>query len=182
MSVDTELANSLLNKKYDNDASVGNIQFNPNQISTDYPKFTLPNPNKPVRPNVPFPPQNTSPQIASNKEVDWKFLAQERLQIITEFQDAKNAWWEAWKLEKERADRLEAKLFSYMSGFVEGVQEIKEEQEIQKLQQEVKHTISSPAQINRKRANWPSVKAQLEKKFSLSESAQNTQETEDKGE
>jgi hypothetical protein len=171
MSVDTELANSLLNKKYENE-SAGNIKdFNSDKIRTNiYPKPT---------PNVTFPPLSTP---TSNKEVDWKFLAQERLQIITEFQDAKNAWWEAWKLEKERADRLEAKLFSYMSGFVEGVQEISGA-----IVPEVKHSISSPAQVNRKRANWPSVKAQLEKKFSLSESTkestqENTQEAEDKGE
>jgi hypothetical protein len=163
MSVDTELANSLLNKKYDSEGR---------EIKTSI--------------SLPFSPENMrNPARLSRQntaEVDWKFLAQERLQIITEFQDAKNAWWEAWKLEKERADRLEAKLFSYMSGFVEEVQEIKEEQEIQKLQQEIKHSISSPAQVNRKRANWPSVKAQLEKKFSLSEDTKETKETEDKGE
>jgi hypothetical protein len=156
MSVDTELANSLLNKKYDSEGREikTSISLSPEDM------------RNPARLNR----QNTA-------EVDWKFLAQERLQIITEFQDAKNAWWEAWKLEKERADRLEAKLFSYMSGFVEGVQEISGA-----VAPEVKHSISSPAQVNRKRANWPSVKAQLEKKFSLPESAQNTQETEDKGE
>jgi hypothetical protein len=148
MSVDTELANSLLNKKYDN---LGN-EIIPDNLS----KSGIFNKHL---------GQQTNRQ--STTEVDWKFIASERLQMMTELQDAKNAWWEAWKLEKERADRLEAKLFSYLDGFTE---------EIPEVAQEVKHSISSPAQVNRKRANWPSVKAQLEKKFSLPE---NTQEPED---
>jgi hypothetical protein len=138
MSVDTGLANSLLNKKYDSDG----MEI---KTSTNLNLGDMRNPTKLNR-------QNTT-------EVDWKFIASERLQMMTELQDAKNAWWEAWKLEKERADRLEAKLFSYMDGFVEEISEVKE----------VKHTTSSPAQVSRRRANWPSIKARLEKKFSLSE-------------
>jgi hypothetical protein len=154
MSVDTELANSLLSKKYD---SLGN-EIIPDNLS----KSGIFNKHL---------GQQTNRQ--STTEVDWKFIASERLQMMTELQDAKNAWWEAWKLEKERADRLFDKLFSYLDGFAEEIPEVRA--------QEVKHSISSPAQVNRRRANWPSVKAQLEKKFSLPESTQESIQ-EEKGE
>jgi hypothetical protein len=76
---------------------------------------------------------------------------QEKTQLLIQMRDEAQAWHEAFLKERERADRYEKILF-------EGVVEKNENPE-------VKHTVSTPAQVSRRRSNWPSVKATLEKRF-----------------
>jgi hypothetical protein len=137
-----KLANELLGKKYNPD---------------DYTGINL---NSPTSTTSPIAPSKIS---FKESELSWKLIAQERLQMLTQVRDEMQAWNEAYLKEKERGDRLEEKLFCLMNNIYGGplVQENNSEKE-----DEVKHTVSSPAQVNTRRANWPRVKNELEKQHS----------------
>lgn len=94
----------------------------------------------------------TAPEIPD--EINWKFVAAERLQMLVQMRDDMQYWRDAYLHERARADRLVALEYNEAGAPDE-------------TQQETKHTISSPAQVNRRRANWPSFKKRAEELTSV---------------
>jgi hypothetical protein len=136
MGVDAKLANEFLKNKYAEKTELG---------------YNLTNEVTPL--NKPFLGIGGVGQVAKSSELSWKVLAEERAaallekqQLLIQFRDEMQAWYEAYKSEKERADKFENLFLESCTTAVE------------LNETEIKHTVSSPAQVNRKRANWPSVR------------------------
>src|ERR1700690_4576117 len=99
MSVDIDAANRLLQKKYEEGTGAQNV----GQISFG-PAGTAPEINK------------KAPQIRSVLNTsDWEIVAHERLQMVNQLRDEMQAWNEAYLKERERGDRLEARLFDVLN-------------------------------------------------------------------
>ena len=138
-NVDASAANDLLKKKYEHDVIAPTLA---------QPSLT--------QMKAPF-------QIKSSEksEVDWRFIAQERLQMMEQLRNEMNEWCEAFQKERERSEKFE-------NLFLESILNPEVKVEVGKQTEEnneVKHTISTPAQVNRKRANWPEVKRRAEEMF-----------------
>jgi hypothetical protein len=88
----------------------------------------------------------------------WKILANERLQMMEQLRDEMHAWYDAYEKERERSDMFASLLLKNLGA----VEEIKE----------VKHTVNTSEQVNRKRANWPHLKAEMERKFRVGQTGE----------
>ena len=84
------------------------------------------------------------------KEVNWEFVAAERLNHLEQYRDEMHAWYEHFCKAQERANALQEKLFEVL-----GVN----------TKSEVKVSIPTNEQMNTRRADWPRRKASLEKIF-----------------
>lgn len=135
---DSNLANELLNKKYSEEREAG--------------------PKTPI--NLPFSPEDVRlGRVKIPEQVDWKFIASERLQMLIHFQDESNEWKEAYQKERDRADM-------FMSLYLDSENKIKPIDLNTNKTQEVKHTVQSPSQVRTRRASWPEYRTQAEKLYS----------------
>jgi hypothetical protein len=134
MSVDINVANELLNKKYNENET---RELNETMYS---PKFS----------------SKTRSDAIASEAPDWKFIANERLQMLEQTTANLNGWYEAYCKEKERADKFEKLFLEFI---------LSPEAKLDLINTEIKHTVSSPQQVNRRRANWPSVKKFAENKY-----------------
>ena len=166
MSVDAKLANELLDKKYTEKTENGPVlknEFNFTKDSADkIYSDQLHSEMKPQR----FISNQTAPF-----DNTWKVLAEERAaallekqQLLVQFRDEMQAWNEAYLKERERGDRLEKLLVDNFS--IDYEEWRKSELRPPDFPEPIKHTVQSPAQVNRRRANWPAYKKAAERNFS----------------
>lgn len=152
---DLTLANALLEKKYGNEG----------KISVEHPGIVTGSMGMNSRMSI--QPISTT---AAPSSVDWKFVAQERLQMLTHFQDEANEWKEAYIKERDRADLFIAQLMGLKSEISENAPP------------EIKHTVNPLTSHKAKRASWPAYKKQMEALYhdaGMNENIENISQGED---
>ena len=131
MSIDIDAANKLLQKKYEEGPASATSSIG-NMIF---------GPLSNTAKETPKPPK------FANNPSDWQMIAQNYLQMLEQMRDEAHAWNEAYLEEKKRSDRLEARLFDVLNLNQDNI-EVREE----------KINIQSPEQVNRRRANFPTMR------------------------
>jgi len=161
MSVDAKLANELLDKKYTEKTENGPVLKNEFNFTKDSKT----------------PPQRFISNQTSSFDNTWKVIAEERAaallekqQLLVQFRDEMQAWNEAYLKERERGDRLEKLLVDNFS--IDYEEWRKSELRPPDFPEPIKHTVQSPAQVNRRRANWPTYKKAAERNFSAHDADQ----------
>jgi hypothetical protein len=151
---DLTLANALLEKKY---GAGGNAENANAGSKMNFIRETQ------------KPPTAASNSVLPSS-VDWKFVAQERLQMLTHFQDEANEWKEAYVKERDRADLFIAQLMGLKSEISENAPP------------EIKHTVNPLTSHKAKRASWPAYKKQMEALYhdaGMNENIENISQGED---
>jgi hypothetical protein len=167
MSVDAKLANELLDKKYTEKIENGPVLRNEFNFTKDSAgKMYSDQLFSEIKPQRFIPP-------AASFDNTWKVLAEERAaallekqQLLVQFRDEMQAWNEAYLKERERGDRLEKLLVDNFSIDYEEWRIKISELNSAAAPEPIKHTVQSPAQVNRRRANWPAYKKAAERNFS----------------
>jgi len=165
MSVDAKLANELLDKKYTEKIENGPVLKNEFNFTKDSAgKMYSDQLHSEMKPQRFISP-------AASSDNTWKVLAEERAaallekqQLLVQFRDEMQAWNEAYLKERERGDRLEKLLVDNFS--IDYEEWRKSELRPPDFPEPIKHTVQSPAQVNRRRANWPAYKKAAERNFS----------------
>jgi len=177
MSVDAKLANELLDKKYTEKTENGPVLKNEFNFTKDSAgKMYSDQLQQAAAAKVASEIKSQRFSIgavgtAASSDNTWKVLAEERAaallekqQLLVQFRDEMQAWNEAYLKERERGDRLEKLLVDNFS--IDYEEWRKSELRPPDFPEPIKHTVQSPAQVNRRRANWPAYKKAAERNFS----------------
>lgn len=151
---DVNAANELLKQKYENSVKRMDSR-NVGSSTTD-----LYNVNKQFK------------GINIEAENPWKIIAEERksaliekTQLLIQFRDDAQSWQEAFIKERDRADKLWEQLQSLYLQMTNAPSEGSIGMEGSEIKEEI-HKIQSPAQVNKRKSNWPAYKAAMEKRHS----------------